>query len=89
MSPEFAVELLKNTMFQAVILSAPILVTAMLIGMVVSLLQAVTTIHEQTLAFVPKTIGVAALLVILMPWMMRTVTEFTILIFEKIPQMVG
>lgn len=89
MNPEFAVELLKTTMFQAVSLAAPILLTAMVIGLAVSLFQAVTTIHEQTLSFVPKALGIVGLLVVLLPWMLRTVLEFTTLVIEKMPQMVN
>ena len=88
MTPEYAVELLKNLLFQGVTLAAPILLTAMVIGLGISLFQAVTTIQEQTLSFVPKALGIVALLVILMPWMLRTLMEFTIGTIEKIPQMV-
>lgn len=87
MTPEFAVELLKTTMFQAVTLAAPVLLAAMIIGLAISLFQAVTTIHEQTLTFVPKALGIVALLVVLLPWMLRTVIEFTTLVIEKMPQM--
>jgi len=87
MNPEFAVELLKTTMFQAVALAAPILLTAMIVGLAISLFQAVTTIHEQTLTFVPKALGIVALLVVLLPWMMRSVIEFTQFVIEKMPQM--
>ena len=87
MNPEFAVEVLKATMFQAVALAAPILLAAMIIGLAVSLFQAVTTIHEQTLAFVPKALGITAVLVLLPPWMLRMTIEFTTLMIEKIPEM--
>ena len=88
MNPEFAVELLKNLMFQGVTLAAPILLTAMVIGLGISLFQAVTTIQEQTLSFVPKALGIVGLLVVLMPWILRTLMEFTIGVIEKMPQMV-
>lgn len=88
MNPEFAVEMLKTTMFQAVSLAAPVLLTAMVIGLMVSLFQAVTSIHEQTLAFVPKALGIVGLLVVLLPWMLRSTIEFTTLMIEKMPQMV-
>jgi flagellar biosynthesis protein FliQ len=88
MNPEFAVELIKNMMFQSVALLAPILMTALVIGLAVSLFQAVTSIHEQTLTFVPKALGVVALLVLLLPWMVRSQVEFTRAIIEKLPQMV-
>ncbi len=88
MNPEFAIELLKNMMFQALAISAPILVTAMVVGLAVSLFQAVTTIHEQTLAFVPKVLAMIAILLLLLPWMLRSLIEFTTAVIEKIPQMV-
>jgi len=89
MNPEFSVELIKNMMFQAVTLASPILLTVMVIGLSVSLFQAVTSIQEQTLTFVPKVIGVVALLVILLPWMLRTMIEFTRAVIERIPSMVN
>ncbi len=89
MNPEFSVELIKNMMFQAVTLASPILMTVMVIGLSVSLFQAVTSIQEQTLTFVPKVIGVVALLVILLPWMLRSMIEFTRAVIERIPSMVN
>ena len=88
MTPEFAVELLKSLMFQAVMLAAPVLLAGMAIGLAISLFQAVTSIHEQTLTFVPKALGLVALLIVLMPWMLRTLMGFTVAIVEKMPQMV-
>jgi flagellar biosynthetic protein FliQ len=88
MDPGFAVELLKAMIFQAVALAAPVLLTGMLIGLAVSLFQAVTSIHEQTLTFVPKALGVIGVLLLLLPWMLRTTLEFTTAVIEKIPQMV-
>ena len=87
MNPEYAAELLKTMIFQAVTLASPFLLTAMAFGMAISLFQAVTTINEPTLAFVPKALGVISLLVVLMPWMLRTIMEFTTAVIERIPQM--
>ena len=89
MTPEFAVELIKTMMFQAVALASPILLTALAIGLSVSLFQAVTSIQEQTLSFVPKVLGIVSLLVVLLPWMLRTTIVFTRAVIEKIPQMVN
>jgi flagellar biosynthetic protein FliQ len=88
MNPEFAVELVKTMMFQAVALAAPILVTGMAIGLAISLFQAVTTIHEQTLTFVPKALAIVGIIVLLLPWMVRSLIEFTTAVMEKMPQMV-
>ncbi len=88
MTPEFATELIKMTLLQAVALAGPLLGVAMVIGLAVSLFQAVTSIHEQTLSFVPKALAVAALGIILLPWLLRTLVEFTIQVISRIPQMV-
>ena len=88
MNPEFAVELIKGTIWQAVMLASPILMAAMTIGLSVSLFQAVTSIHEQTLSFVPKVAAIISVIVVLVPWQLRTMTEFTIAVFQRIPQMV-
>jgi flagellar biosynthetic protein FliQ len=88
MTPEFAVEIIKGLMFQGVALASPILLTAMAIGLAVSLFQAVSAIQEQTLAFVPKALGVIGVIVVLLPWMIRTLIEFTTAIIQRIPQMV-
>lgn len=88
MTPELAIELIKNMMFQAVSLAAPVLLTGMVVGLGVSLFQAVTTIHEQTLAFVPKALAVVGILVLLLPWMLRSLIEFITALIERMPQMV-
>lgn len=88
MNPEFAIELVKTMMFQAVALAAPILVTAMVVGLAISLFQAVTTIHEQTLTFVPKALAIVGIIVLLLPWIFRSLIEFTTSVIEKMPQMV-
>lgn len=88
MNPEFAVETVKAMIFQALTLAAPVLLTALVIGLGVSLFQAVTSIHEQTLSFVPKVLGIVIVLVIALPWMLRSATEFTVMLIEKMPQMV-
>ncbi len=87
MNPEFAIELVKTMMFQAVALAAPILVTAMVVGLAISLFQAVTTIHEQTLTFVPKALAIVGIIVLLLPWILRSLIEFTTAVIEKLPQM--
>ena len=88
MNPEFAVEMVKAMIFQALTLAAPILLTGLVIGLGVSLFQAVTSVHEQTLSFVPKVLGIVVVLVIALPWMLRSSVEFTTMLIEKMPQMV-
>jgi flagellar biosynthesis protein FliQ len=87
MNPEFAVELLKTVIFEAILLAAPFLGIALLAGLVISLFQAVTSINEQTLSFVPKALCVLGVLLLLLPWLIRQLVSFTSGIIEKIPQM--
>jgi flagellar biosynthetic protein FliQ len=88
MNAEFAIELLKTMIYQALTIATPILATAMVVGLAISLFQAVTTIHEQTLAFVPKALAVVGVMLLLMPWIVRSLVEFTISVIQKMPQMV-
>lgn len=88
MNPEFAIELLKTMIYQALAIAAPILIVAMIIGLAISLFQAVTTIHEQTLAFVPKALAVVGILLLLLPWIVRSLVEFTTAVIQKMPQMI-
>jgi flagellar biosynthetic protein FliQ len=88
MNPEFAIELLKTLMYQSVALALPFLGAAMVVGLIVSLFQAVSGINEHTLTFVPKALAITALLLLLLPWMVRTLVEFTRAVIEKMPQMV-
>ena len=87
MNPEFAVELLKTVIFESILLAAPFLGMAMLAGLVISLFQAVTSINEQTLSFVPKALCVLGVLLLLLPWLVRQLVGFTAGIIENIPQM--
>ena len=76
-------------MMVALKLSAPILVTSLVIGFTVSLFQSMTQIQEFTLAFVPKLIGVGIALLICGNWMLHTLMTFTIDLFEGLPAMLG
>ncbi|MSU41425.1 MAG: flagellar biosynthesis protein FliQ [Pedosphaera sp.] len=88
MNPDYAVEILKGMMTNIVIVAAPLLLVGMVVGLAVSLFQAVTSLQEQTLAFVPKALSVTALLFLIMPWLVRTLVDYTTSIFDKLPQMV-
>ena len=88
MTPEFAVELVKNLMFQAIALATPILAVAMAIGLTVSIFQAVSSINEQTLSFVPKALGIVGVTIVLLPWLLRTTIEFATAVIQKMPEMV-
>ena len=78
-----------DTMFVALKLSAPILVTALVIGFTISLFQAMTQIQEFTLAFVPKVVGVGVALIVSGNWMLHTLIDFTQDLFDRIPSLLG
>lgn len=88
MNPELAIEVVKALIIQALHIATPILVTAMAVGLAVSVFQAVTSIHEQTLSFVPKVVGIATVIIATLPWVVRSLMQFTILLIQKMPEMV-
>ena len=78
-----------DTMFVALKLSAPILLTALVLGFAISLFQAMTQIQEFTLAFVPKVVCVGVALIISGNWMLHTLIDFTQDLFDRIPSLLG
>ena len=87
MSPDYVVELMKGLMTHIMMIALPLLLTGMTVGLLVSLFQAVTSLQEQTLTFVPKALAVAMLLFFIMPWMVRTLMDYTTTMFDKMPAM--
>lgn len=76
MSLDDATELIRQTLFMALIVSAPMLVIGLVVGVLVSLLQAITQIQEQSLSFVPKIVAMVASAVVLMPWISHRLVEY-------------
>ncbi len=70
----------------ALLLSLPMLMGGLIMGLLISIFQATTQINEQTLSFVPKIIAVVGIIIFTMPWMMNTMIEFTTNIINKIPE---
>ena len=83
---EFAVEAGRTALWPALALSLPLLAAGLIVGLAVSLLQAVTQIQEQTLSFVPKILAITGTLLILMPWMLRVLVDYTHEVFMKLPE---
>ena len=86
MSIELATALLHETIRTALLLSAPVLLTAMLSGLVVSVLQAATQVNEQTLSFVPKIVLTLAVFAAIFPWVMATLVDFGSAVFAQAAQ---
>ncbi len=76
MDPQAALTMSQNALFLLLLVAAPVLGVVLVVGLVVSLFQAITQIHEATLSFVPKLIGAIAVFAIAGPWMMTTLVEF-------------
>lgn len=88
MSEELILKLGQDTIRTTALLASPLLVSALVVGLVVSIFQAVTQINEATLTFIPKMIVVGIVLVLAAPWMMDIMNNFTINLFEGIGEMV-
>jgi len=88
MNVEQAIDILHSLVLTVLSVICPLLLTAMVIGVTVSLLQSVTSIQEQTLTFVPKMMGVVLMLVFCAPWMLRVLIQFTTAFLSRLPEMV-
>ena len=89
MTEALVVSIMVEAMRMATLLSAPILIGALVVGLVVSIFQAVTQIQEQTLAIIPKMGAMIAVLAILFPWFLTQATSYMSTIFTNIPQYIG
>ncbi len=85
----FAAGIMRDSIFQILLISAPVLLIAMTVGLVISIFQATTSIQEQTLTFVPKIIAIFLAIVFFGPWMLTSMRQFTFHIFGLISQMNG
>jgi flagellar biosynthetic protein FliQ len=84
MTTSEVIGVMQAAMVAALKLAAPILIVSVAIGLIVSIFQAATQIHEQTLSFVPKLVAIALVLILLGPWMMATMNDFMMYIFNLI-----
>ena len=89
MSHTLVVDLARNAIMLALLIAGPMLVVALLVGLTVSVVQAVTQIQEQTLAFVPKLVGVAVVFLLALPWMIQLLVKYTTELFRSLPSLVS
>ena len=89
MTPEYAIKLGQDTLMIVLIVAGPTLLVALVVGLVVSIFQAVTQIHEMTLTFIPKILSVGIVLSLLLPWTVRRMIEFTTTLISSIPTVIG
>jgi len=89
MTPGLAVDLLQRALTLVVTVGGPLLLTALVVGVVVSLIQAVTQVQEQSLTFIPKLLCTALVFLIALPWMMRAMVAFTVQLLRGLPGVAG
>lgn len=87
MNQETAIEMLRSLITVSLMVTAPIITAAIVVGVVVSLLQAITSIQEPTLSFAPKLLAVGAVIIVGAPWIIRQLMQFTVFFINKIPEM--
>ena len=89
MTPETVLTQSNEALKLALMLGAPLLLTALVVGLVVGLFQAATQINEMTLSFIPKVVAMAAVMVATGPWMLGMLVDYTRRLIESIPGLVG
>ncbi len=85
MDTQLVVELARNSIYTTLLVSSPMLILALIVGLSISILQAITQIQEMTLTFIPKIVAVAIALIVFLPWMIATVVSFASQLFSIIP----
>lgn len=89
MSPEVVMEIGRQAVEMTLLVSAPMLLAALAIGLIVSVFQAATQINEQTLSFIPKLVGMFLILLLAGPWMLEIMVDYMRRLFESIPLLIG
>ena len=89
MTPQMVVEIGREAITVTLLIAGPMLLCALVVGVIISIFQAITQIQEMTLTYVPKIIAVCAVLLLFMPWLITKATDFTRHMIEMIPSLVG
>ena len=89
MTVDAVTEMANNALYLIILVSLPVLLVSLIVGLIISIFQTVTSIQEQTLTFVPKIIAVLLVIVVLFVWMSNMLGEYTRNLFEMIPHIAG
>ncbi|MBW2186081.1 MAG: flagellar biosynthesis protein FliQ [Deltaproteobacteria bacterium] len=84
MSPDFVIDIGRNAVKTVLLISSPMLLSGLIVGLMVSIFQAATQINEQTMTFIPKIVAVLGALILFAPWIIRVMLAFTQNIFQGI-----
>lgn len=87
MTPEEVMTQAQSAMWLALLLGAPLLLTALVVGLLIGLFQAATQINEMTLSFIPKAVAMAVVMIVAGPWMLRVIVDFTRRLLLSIPDL--
>ena len=88
MTEDVVLNLGRDAIMVTVALSAPLLLSALIVGLIVSIIQAITQINESTLTFIPKMITIVIVMIVMAPWMTQIITSYTTELFTTIPELV-
>jgi len=89
MTPETVMTIVQRALEMTLMLAAPMLLVALVVGLLVGIFQAATQINEMTLSFIPKLIGMATTMVVAGPWMLKELVNYTRMLIESIPSLIG
>jgi flagellar biosynthesis protein FliQ len=88
MEPMVAVEIGRQALWITMIISGPMLIAGLLVGIIIGVFQAVTQIHEMTLSFIPKILVMVAVFIVTLPWMLIKMVDYTVTLFSQISTIV-
>ncbi|MBD3390418.1 MAG: flagellar biosynthesis protein FliQ [Chitinivibrionales bacterium] len=86
--PQLVVDIGRQALLLALTIAGPLLLGGLMVGLAVGIFQAVTQIHEMTLTFIPKILTILGVLLLLMPWMIVKLLDFTVTLFGRIPALI-
>ncbi|MEY3808816.1 MAG: hypothetical protein RI893_1792 [Pseudomonadota bacterium] len=89
MTPELVMSMGRHAIEVTLLVSAPLLLTALVIGLIISIFQAATQINEATLSFIPKLLGIFVVLIVAGPWILSILTDYLRTMLTNIPNLVG
>ena len=89
MTPELVMNIGRQAIEMTLLMSGPLLLAALAVGLIISVFQAATQINEQTLSFIPKLVGIFLTLILAGPWMLQMMVDYIRRLFESIPQIIG
>jgi flagellar biosynthetic protein FliQ len=88
MNADFVINMVQHALFMLIIISAPVLLTSLILGLMVSILQAATQINEMTLTFIPKLLGIFLVLMLGGSWMLSQIMDYTTRLIHSIPSVI-